>query len=60
MILRRVGKRMSTEIIKKLIIASNVYFWGTEEVDAVSLGWYTAFLLTAAISFVTLILVWLI
>lgn len=50
---------MSFETIKKLIIASNVYFWGTEEVDAVSMGWYTAFLLGAAISFVFLILFYL-
>lgn len=51
---------MNMQIIRKLIVASNLYFWGTEEVDPVSMVWYTAFIIGAAISFVTLILVWLI
>lgn len=51
---------MTTQTIRKVLVVLNMYFWGTEEVDTVSLGWYTAFLLTAAISFVTLILFWLI
>ncbi|MBT2732091.1 hypothetical protein [Carnobacterium sp. ISL-102] len=51
---------MNMQIIKKLIIASNMYFWGTEEVDEVSKFWYGLFALGSLFSLVILILVWLI
>lgn len=50
---------MSFETIKKLIIVSNVYFWGTEEIDEVSKFWYVLFLSAVFISFLFLITVYL-
>lgn len=47
---------MSTEVIKKLIIASNVYFWGTEEIDEVSEFWYKLFFKVISFSAIILML----
>lgn len=50
---------MSKIVINKLIIASNVYFWGTEEIDEVSKFWYGLFTGVSVFSLIILSLAWI-
>lgn len=50
---------MINEVTERLIIASTHYFWGTDEIDEVSLFWYRLFFKGISFSAVFLILAWI-
>ena len=50
---------MINEVTERLIIASTLYFWGTDEIDEESKFWYRLFFKSICFSAIILLLAWI-